>query len=72
MQVLQAKKYNAEQTAKWNRDWDKAKLEGRSWNCMPQLAFYLSSKQYGYWAMSADGKSSYWGKTKKVAIERAS
>lgn len=67
MQVLSVKKYNDQQTLKWNRDWDKAKAEGRNWGCMPQLAFYLFNKTYGYVAF--DEKTALWDKTKKGVIE---
>ena len=39
-QVVNVKLYNQLSHAKWQRDWDKAKSEGRDWGCMPQLAFY--------------------------------
>ena len=38
--ILPAKKYNDLAVAKWHKDWDKAKAEGRHWGQMPQLAFY--------------------------------
>lgn len=67
MQVLSIKKYNDQQTAKWNADWDKAKAEGRDWSNMPQLAFYIFDKSHGYVAF--EGSSALWHKTKKGVIE---
>ncbi len=67
MKVLQAKKYNEHMTQRWLSDWDKAKSEGRDWSMMPQLAFYISSKNYGYWAFN--DKVAIWGKTKSIAIQ---
>jgi len=66
MQTLSAKKYNDYMTAKWNRDWNQAKCEGRDWSCMPQLAFYISEKKSGYW--SFNDKTAYWAKTKQESI----
>ena len=65
MQVLSIKKYNDQQTAKWQEHWDKAAAEQR-WNCMPQLAFYIFNKNYGY--VASDGKRALWAKTKKAVI----
>jgi len=67
MQVLSIKKYNEQQTQKWHRDYDKAVAEGRNWGCMPQLAFYIFNKNYGYVAF--DNKTALWDKTKKGVIE---
>ena len=69
MEALSAKKYNEMKTAQWNKDWETAKLEGRDWSLMPQLAWYVSSKKYGYWAFNKKKTGlAYWGKTKKEAI----
>jgi hypothetical protein len=68
MKVLSIKKYNDQQTQKWKRNWDKAKEEGRDWGCMPQLAFYIFNKNYGYVAF--DEKVALWSKSKKSVIER--
>ena len=67
MQVLSIKKYNELQTQKWHKDYDKAKEEGRNWGCMPQLAFYIFNRNYGYVAF--DNKTALWDKTKKGVIE---
>lgn len=66
MQTLTLKKYNEQQTSKWNSDWHKALAEGRDHTCLPQLAFYVFEKTYGYVAFEAN--SAYWAKTKKEAI----
>ncbi len=66
MQVLSIKKYNEQQTQKWHKDWEKASAEQR-WSCMPQLAFYIFNKSYGYVAF--DNKTALWDKTKKGVIE---
>jgi hypothetical protein len=39
-QVLNVVEYNKLSHAKWHRDYDKARLQGRDWGCMPQVAFY--------------------------------
>ena len=67
MQVLSIKKYNEQQTQKWQRDYEKAVAEGRNWGCMPQLAFYIFNKNYGYVAFGE--KTALWDKTKKGVIE---
>jgi hypothetical protein len=63
MQVLHVKKYNELQTAKWQKDCQQARAEGRHYSMMPQLAFYVFNKNYGYVAF--DGKKALWDKTKK-------
>ena len=67
MEVLSIKKYNQRQTEKWERDYEKAKAEGRNWGCMPQLAFYIFNKNYGYVAFGE--RTALWKKTKKGVIE---
>lgn len=67
MEVLSIKKYNQRQTEKWQRDYDKAVAEGRNWGCMPQLAFYIFNKNYGYVAFGE--RTALWKKTKKEVIE---
>lgn len=67
MHVLSIKKYNEQQTAKWKRDWDAAAKAGDRWNCMPQLAFYLFDKTYGFVAFNE--KKALWNKTKKGVIK---
>ena len=66
MQVLSIAKYNQLQTQRWERDYNKAIAEER-WNCMPQLAFYIFNKKYGYVAF--DEKTALWDKTKKGVLE---
>jgi hypothetical protein len=69
MQVLSIKKYNELQTQKWQRDYDKAVAAhgDRNWGCMPQLAFYIFNKNYGFVAFGE--KTALWDKTKKGVIE---
>ena len=71
-QILPAKKYNDLAVAKWHRDCDKARQEGRHWN-MPQLAFYGfysprtgDHRKTGYVRRTPHG--SHWFKTKVAAI----
>ena len=66
MEVLNIKKYNKQQTAKWQTAWEKALYEGRDHTCLPQLAFYVWEKSYGYVAFAAN--KSCWAKTKREAI----
>lgn len=67
MQTLSIEKYNKQQTAKWNADYDKASAEGRHYTCMPQLAFYIFNKSYGYVAF--EGSKALWAKSKKAVIQ---
>ena len=67
METLSIKKYNEQQTQKWKADQDKALKEGRHISMLPQLAFYIFQKSYGYVAFAAN--VAVWGKTKKAAIE---
>jgi hypothetical protein len=71
MEVLSIKKYNAKQTAKWQRDFDKvaeeARFGKRNWSELPQLAFYIFEKSYGYVAF--EGSKALWAKTKKEVID---
>lgn len=66
MEALTIKKYNEQQTRKWQTDWEKALYEGRDHTCLPQLAFYVFEKTYGYVAFAAN--TATWGKTKREAI----
>jgi len=73
-QVIGAERYNELSLAKWHRDWDKAKAEGRNWSMMPQLAFYgfYSPKtgefrKNGFVRRTTNGSA--WFKTKKEALE---
>jgi len=71
MTALPIKKYNEQQTAKWKADYNKKMAEKPNFNygtaCLPQLAFYIFNKTYGYVAFGVGGH--YWAKTKKEAIE---
>lgn len=71
--ILPAKKYNDLAVAKWHKDWDKAKAEGRHWGQMPQLAFYGfyrpnsgEHRTTGYVKKMPNG--SHWFKTKREAM----
>lgn len=71
MKVLSVKKYNAMKTAKWQADYEQVQREinvgKRNYTELPQLAFYIYNKNYGYVAFNE--KRSYWAKTKKAVIE---
>lgn len=71
MEVLSIKKYNAKQTAKWQRDFDNVvneiNLGRRGWSELPQLAFYVFEKSYGYVAF--EGGKALWAKTKKEVAD---
>ena len=64
--LLNVEKYNQKQTNKWRKDCYKAISEGRTYS-MPQLAFYIFHKNYGYVAFGE--KKALWGKTKKNVID---
>ena len=73
-QVINAKRYNELSHAKWHRDYDKARDEGRDWGQMPQLAFYGFNspktgepRKTGFVRKITSG--AHWFKTKKEAIE---
>lgn len=73
-QIINAKRYNELATAKWHRDWDKAKASGRDWGQMPQLAFYGfysprtgEHRKDGFVCRTSHG--SHWFKTKTLANE---
>jgi len=72
MEVLSIKKYNAKQTAKWQQNYNKVAEEARfgkkNWSELPQLAFYIFEKNYGYVAF--EGSRALWAKTKKEVIDR--
>ena len=72
-QVIPAKLYNELSHAKWHRDYDKARAEGRDWGQMPQLAFYGfysprtgELRKSGYVRKMRSG--SHWFKRKRDAI----
>jgi len=67
MEVLNCKKYNDMRTEKWCKDCEQARLNGRHYTMMPQLAFYIFNKNYGYVAFNE--KKALWAKTKKQVIE---
>lgn len=75
METLSLKKYNEQQTKKWEKDnaayWETAPSTQASLSMAPQLAFYLfaTTRQYGYvafnetkalWAKSKAGVIEYW------------
>jgi hypothetical protein len=68
MRTLPIKKYNAEQIVKWSKNCDKARVEGRDLGQMPQLAFYVFEKKYGYVAF--EDNFAIWAKSKKDAQKR--
>ena len=68
MQVVSAKKYIELQTAKWEKDYNKAIEEGRHHTMMPQLAFYLFNPQRRYGYVAFNDNKALWDKTKKGVI----
>lgn len=66
MEVLSCKKYNEKQTQKWRDACNVARRGGRDLTCMPQLAFYIFNKNYGY--VAHEGNTALWAKTKKQVI----
>ena len=70
MEVLSIKKYNAKQTAKWKEKYDEVmeavRRGERHITELPQLAFYLFNKSYGY--VASDGKKALWAKTKREVV----
>jgi hypothetical protein len=70
MNVLSCKKYNKKQTLKWNEDWKammaKINTGERHLSELPQLAFYIFNKNYGYVAFK-DNKA-LWDKSKAGVI----
>jgi len=70
MNIVNIKKYNEMQTAKWNKNYDavmKAVNEGtRHITELPQLAFYIFDKEDGF--VAYNDNSAYWHKTKREAI----
>jgi len=72
VQVLNIKKYNEMQTNRWNDNYDKTMKEvtagTRHLSELPQLAFYVFNKSYGYVAFDHDKHKALWAKTKKEVI----
>ena len=68
MNALSISKYNQMQTLKWRSDYEKAKIEGRHYSIMPQLAMYIFEKSYGYVAFC--DRVAIWSKTKKDALNK--
>jgi len=66
METLSIKKYNTLQTNKWSVNYYKALHDGRI-HSLPQLAFYIFNKNYGYVAF--ENNSALWAKTKKEVIK---
>ena len=72
MQVLSLKKYNEVQTKRWNDKYnevmEEVKVGKRHLQELPQLAFYVFNKTYGYVAFDHDRHKALWAKTKKEVI----
>ena len=72
MEVLSIKKYNAMQTIRWNKKYDEVLKEvnagTRHLQELPQLAFYIFNKSYGYVAFDHDRSKALWDKTKKGVV----
>lgn len=73
MTVLSIKKYNEQQTKKWQQRYDevmtRVKVGDAHLTELPQLAFYIFNKSYGYVAFDEAQHKSLWAKTKKEVIE---
>lgn len=73
MNVLSIKKYNEKQTQKWRKRYDevmeKVKTGERHLSELPQLAFFVFEKKYGYVAFDENKNKALWAKTKKKVIE---
>lgn len=73
MEVLSIKKYNAMQTQRWEDQYDKIMSEvnkgKRHLTELPQLAFYLFNKSYGYVAFDHSKHKALWNKSKKGVIQ---
>lgn len=73
MQTLSIKKYNEKQVQKWNKRYDevmgKVKTGDAYHTELPQLAFYIFNKNYGYVAFDESRNKALWAKTKKEVIE---
>ena len=69
MEALSCKKYNEQQTQKWRDACEKSKKANPiDWiHMIPQLAFYVFNKNYGY--VAHEGNTALWAKTKKEVIK---
>ena len=68
---MHVKKYNERQTAKWKKRYDEV-MEAvnrgeRHITELPQLAFFVFNKNYGY--VATNGNKALWDKTKKGVTE---
>jgi uncharacterized protein (DUF169 family) len=73
MQVLRIDKYNEKQTRKWEQRYSevmqKVRAGEKHFHELPQLAFYVFNKTYGFVAFDESKNKSLWAKTKKGVIE---
>jgi len=72
METLSIKKYNEMQTRRWQQKYDEVMKEvkagTRHLQELPQLAFYIFNKSYGYVAFDHARHKALWAKTKKEVI----
>ena len=72
MEVLSVKKYNEMQTRRWEEQYNKTMKEvtagTRSFGELPQLAFFVFERSYGYVAFDHDMHKALWDKTKKGVV----
>lgn len=72
METLSIKKYNAMQTRRWEENYNKTleevRLGKRHLQELPQLAFYIFNKNYGYVTFDHSRHKALWAKTKKEVI----
>jgi hypothetical protein len=72
MEVLSIKKYNAMQTKLWEKRYgevmDEVKKGNRHLTELPQLAFYIFDKSYGYVAFNHSKHKALWDKSKKGVV----
>ncbi len=73
MEVLSINKYNDKQTRKWKQRYDevmqKVNTGERHITELPQLAFFIFNKNYGYVAFDESRNKALWAKSKKAVIE---
>lgn len=73
MEVLSIKKYNDKQARKWSQRYDevmqKVNTGERHLTELPQLAFFIFNKNYGYVAFDESRSKALWAKSKKAVIE---
>jgi hypothetical protein len=73
MQTLSIKKYNEKQTQKWRERYDEVMRDvhagKRHLTELPQLAFFIFNKNYGYVAFDESRNKALWAKTKREVIE---